>query len=179
MAHHRLFVAIRPPAAIRAALRGLCDGVPGARWQDDEQLHLTLRFIGAVDHHRAEDIAAALGRVRHAPFEVRLDQWGTFDREGRVDTLWIGVAPKEDARALHLKIDRAIGVVGIPQDDRAYLPHVTVARIPRGAGVSPDIVRDLPAPPALAFRVEDFRLYESHLGTAGANYEAIARHPLG
>ena len=62
----RLFVALRPPPAIRDMLADAMDGVPQARWQDDEQLHLTLRFIGEVDRPVAEDIAAALGQV-HAP----------------------------------------------------------------------------------------------------------------
>src|SRR3546814_10503522 len=60
---HRLFVAIRPPAAIRKALLSIMGGVEGARWQSDDQLHLTLRFIGEVDRHRADDIAAALATV--------------------------------------------------------------------------------------------------------------------
>ena len=58
---HRLFVALRPPPAIRrACLDAMEDGPPGWAWQDDEQLHLTLRYIGEVDRHRAEDVADAL-----------------------------------------------------------------------------------------------------------------------
>ena len=91
----RLFVALRPPPAIRDRLSDAMDGVPGVRWQDDEQLHLTLRFIGEVDRPVAEDIAAALGQV-HAPVPVvRLSGVGTFDRKGRVDTLWAGVSPHD------------------------------------------------------------------------------------
>ncbi|WP_302480044.1 2'-5' RNA ligase family protein, partial [Sphingomonas bacterium] len=60
---HRLFVALRPPPAIRATLLSICDGVQGARWQSDDQLHLTLRFVGAVERPVAEDIAACLAQV--------------------------------------------------------------------------------------------------------------------
>src|SRR5687768_8380838 len=62
-AMHRLFVGLRPPPAIRARLLALMGGVTGARWQDDSQLHLTLRFIGEVERPRAEDIATALSNV--------------------------------------------------------------------------------------------------------------------
>ena len=62
----RLFVALRPPAAIREQLLGLMGGVPYARWQDDAQLHLTLRFVGEVDERTADDLTATLGSV-HAP----------------------------------------------------------------------------------------------------------------
>src|SRR6478736_1792645 len=60
---HRIFVALRPPLAMREALLALRTGLPGARWQTDEQLHLTLRFVGEVDRPEAEDVAAALGTV--------------------------------------------------------------------------------------------------------------------
>lgn len=76
---HRLFVALRPPNAIRGRLLGAMGGVPGARWQDDAQLHLTLRYIGEVEPHAAEDVALVLGSVRHAPVELRLDGCGVFD----------------------------------------------------------------------------------------------------
>ena len=56
---HRLFVALRPPVPVRDHLLDLMHGVEGARWQSDDQLHLTLRFIGEVDRHQASDIAAA------------------------------------------------------------------------------------------------------------------------
>ena len=67
---HRLFVAIRPPEVIRDLLIDAMDDSPGFRWQQDEQLHLTLRFVGEVERPVAEDLADALGRVRAAPFEA-------------------------------------------------------------------------------------------------------------
>jgi len=73
---HRLFVAIRPPQPIRQALLSLMGSVANARWQNDEQLHLTLRFIGEVDRHQAEDIAAILGSVHHPALEIGLEQVG-------------------------------------------------------------------------------------------------------
>jgi 2'-5' RNA ligase len=66
---HRLFVAIRPPEFVRLQLLDLMEGVRGARWSDEDQLHLTLRFIGEVDRHVADDVHAALGSVRQPPFE--------------------------------------------------------------------------------------------------------------
>ena len=87
---HRLFVAIRPPAVIRSALLGVMGGIPGARWQEDDQLHLTLRFIGAVDGDVADDIAAVMGHVRQPRFEIALNGLGEFERRGRRDALWAG-----------------------------------------------------------------------------------------
>ena len=88
---HRLFVAIRPPAAIRSVLLGAMGGISGARWQSEDQLHLTLRFIGEVDRHRAGDIHAALGESISA-VRIALNGIGHFDRRGWPDAVWRGSA---------------------------------------------------------------------------------------
>ena len=179
MAHHRLFVALRPPAAARAALRAMMGGVPGARWQKDEQLHCTLRFLGELHHHAAEDVAAALGGLRSAAIMARLEGAGCFDRAGRVDALWIGVAPREALRALHGKVDRLLARAGIAPDDRAYLPHITIARFPRALAPPPDVAAAIARPDATPFLFSEARLYESLLGPDGATYETVARYRLG
>jgi len=69
---HRLFVAIRPPEQIRELLLDAMDDSADFRWQDDEQLHLTLRFIGEVERPIADDHAAELARIHSAPFELRV-----------------------------------------------------------------------------------------------------------
>ncbi|MFS0738793.1 RNA 2',3'-cyclic phosphodiesterase [Sphingomonas sp. 1P06PA] len=175
---HRLFVALRPPASLRALLIAAMGGVPGARWQDDGQLHCTLRYIGEVDSRTGDDIAQALARVRHPPVELRIEGAGTFDRKGRIDTLWAGVAPREPLAALHAKIDRALIAAGVAPEGRSYLPHITLARFGRGAApVHPplEMLAGLGSPP---FRVDHFLLYESHLGHDGAWYEPVTRYAL-
>ena len=178
MAHHRLFVAIRPAAPVRARLLGLAIGIPGARWQSDDQIHCTLRFIGEVDRHRAEDIAALLGHVRHPTMTLTLGGVGTFERGGRIDTLWIGVQPREPLKVLHDKIDRVLRDAGIAPDARAFLPHITLARFGRHADAPGDIAGRIAPPPAEPFAATAFDLCESHLGSEGAAYETVARYPL-
>lgn len=153
-------------------------GGVGLRWQDDGQLHCTLRFIGEVDRHQAEDIAAALGRVRHPRFEIDLTGAGRFERGGRAHTLWVGVTPEAPVAALQRRVDAALRQAGVPPEPRAFHPHVTVARMGRsalGLAEALDAWAGFVAPPAA---IVDFRLYESHLGTSGASYETIARYPL-
>lgn len=179
---HRLFVALRPPPDVRETLADLMDGVPGARWQDDEQLHLTLRFIGAVDRPVAEDIAAALAAVQAPAPTVALNGVGRFDHRGRSEALWAGVTPHDALAALHRKIDQAIVRAGLAPERRAYLPHLTVARLPRAAGAEPEVEAWLARHAGLAsdpFTLSHLILYESHLGRSGATYEPIARWPLG
>jgi 2'-5' RNA ligase len=178
---HRLFVGLKPPAIIRTALIGMMGGVPHARWQSDDQLHLTIRFIGDVDRHQAEDIAAALGTITAPAPIAAIDGVGTFATRGRVDTLWAGVAPHDPLVALHQKVSRALATAAIPADRRAYLPHITLARHPRSAPSGPSVDLFLARHAGLTsdpFRLSHLFLFESHLGREGASYEAIGRWPL-
>ena len=128
----RLFVALELPVAMRDVLLAAMGGVAGARWQRDDQLHLTLRFIGEVDRHRAADIAAALGSVRIEPLNLALGGLGSFDRRGRIDSLWVGVTPQEPVAALAQRINQALRRVHVASDTRAFVPHITVARFSHG-----------------------------------------------
>ncbi len=175
---HRLFVAIRPPAHIRERLLGVMGGVQGARWQDDGQLHLTLRFIGEVDRHRAEDIGAALGSVRHSRFEIALSGVGSFGKRGK-GALWAGVTPHDELKPLHRKVDQACLRVGIEPDNRAYHPHITLARLGRTAGPVEPFIERWAGLSSESFEVSSICLYESRLGSEGASYTAVARYPLG
>lgn len=175
---HRLFVAIRPPKLIREILLDTMEGAADVRWQDEEQLHLTLRFIGEVDRHLAEYIALALGRVRQPRFELRLDRIGSFDRKIGGATLWAGVAPPEPLHALHKKIDHVVQQAGAAAERRAYAPHITMGRLTRGSRKETAFgarAGGLSSPP---FPVDSFILYESRLSAKGASYDIIERYPL-
>jgi 2'-5' RNA ligase len=179
---HRLFVALRPPPPARAALLAVTDGVAGARWQDDEQLHITTRFLGDLDTRQAEDVAAALATVAAPAPTVRVDGVGTFERRGQVDTLWARVVPPDPLVALHRKVDQALLRAGVAPDPRRYLPHVTLARFSRGAADPLELARWIADHAALAtapFAPTHLTLFESFLGREGARYAPVARWPLG
>lgn len=182
---HRLFVALRPPPPVRRLLLAAQAGVLGARWQDDDQLHLTVRFVGAVERPVAEDVAAALAGVHAAVPPLRLAGVGRFggSEAGRRggDALWAGIAPREPLAALHRKVDQALARVGLPREGRAFLPHLTIARLPRLGIDEGEVGQWLARNAALAsepFDAGHLVLYESLLGREGATYEAVARWPL-
>lgn len=178
---HRLFIGLRPPPAIRAALLSLMTGVGGARWQDDEQLHLTLRFIGEVDGRTAEDVALAMSSVHAPAVTVSLSGVGRFASKGRTNALWAGIAPADALTALHRKVDHALVRLGMAAEQRAYLPHITLARFARSAVAEGDIDAFLARHAGLAsapFTLTHLMLFESHLGRTGAHYSALGRWPL-
>ena len=153
------------------------DGPPGWAWQDDEQLHVTLRFIGDVDRPLAEDVATALGAIHAPAIELSLAGVGWFDHGAR-GALFARVAPRDPLAALHAKVDRTLVRLGLAPEGRAYLPHITLARRRSGA-VDPAVWLERHA--ALSStpeRVSAMILFESHLGRHGASYEAVASYPL-
>lgn len=170
----RLFVALELPPIVRDHLLAAMGGVVGARWQRDDQLHLTLRFIGEVDRHRAADIVAALGTVNIPPFDLALAGHGVFDRRGRIDALWVGVSPQNEVTALAKRVDQALVRIGVPLETRAFLPHITVARFGREAGP----LGGFPAVPlsTTPFTVTGFALWESRLSRDGSDYEVVERY---
>ena len=175
---HRLFVAIRPPEPIRDLLLDAMDDSADFRWQDDEQLHLTLRFVGEVERPLAEDLAFALERIRAAAFELRISGVGRFDQRNS-GALWAGVDPSAPVAGLAAKVERACQSVGLEPERRAFHPHITLARwkgrrnrevhrfLERARGLSSE-----------SFLVDRFILFESRLSRHGAHYEEVAAYPL-
>ncbi len=175
---HRLFVAIELPPSVRDRLLSIMGGISGARWQTDEQLHLTLRFIGEVDRHLASDIHAALRSVHFPRFEISLNNLGTFDRRGQPEVVWAGVTPHEQLKLLHKKVDQALVRVGVEPDRRAYMPHITIARLPRGAGPVGSLVERSGGVGGPPFPVAQFCLYESRLTPDGPIYTVAGLYDL-
>jgi RNA 2',3'-cyclic 3'-phosphodiesterase len=176
---HRLFVAIRPPEHIRDLLIDAMDDSADFRWQDEEQLHLTLRFIGEVERPAADDLAAELARIRAPPFELRVAGTGRFEQRSS-GALWAGVEPRAPVAALAAKVERACLTVSLEPERRAFHPHITLARWKgrRGHEVARFLerTRGLSSDP---FDVGDFILFESRLSRHGAHYHEAARFELG
>ena len=175
---HRLFVAIRPPGEIRDLIIDVMEDTPELRWVGDEQLHLTLRFIGEVEGPLADDIALALGRIRFDRFEMGIAGAGIFERRNG-GALWAAVQPKAPVAALAAKIERGCATAGLEPERRAFHPHITLARWNRRSVAAARAFlarnRALATP---AFAVDRFILYESRLSRHGAHYEPMARYPL-
>jgi 2'-5' RNA ligase len=124
----RLFTAVEVPYAVARALERLRGGVPGARWIDPENYHITLNFIGEVDGRLAREVGGSLGAVAAPSFELRLLDVGSFGR-ARPHSLWAGIEPSPALRDLQADALRAIARLGVLLDTRKFQPHVTVAKI--------------------------------------------------
>lgn len=175
----RLFAAVDLPEDVKDELLAMQHGVPGARWVDDDQLHLTLRFIGEVDGADERDIVSALARVRGAPFTLSLVGAGHFPPRGAARVLWIGVEPSASLDQLQRSVSGAITRLGHASDRKKWAPHVTLARLD---GAPAARVGRFVAERALyrsrPFEVDAFHLYASHLHPKGALYTREDSFPL-
>ena len=101
----RLFTALEIPRDAALSLSLLRGGLPGARWMDVENYHMTLRFIGDIEGHVADEIAGALDRVRRPSFSLTLSGVGAFGSK-KPHSVYAGTAASPDLNALQGEIDR-------------------------------------------------------------------------
>jgi len=176
----RLFCAVSLPAELRATLVGMAIGLPGARWVEAEDLHLTLRFLGEVQNPDAEDLDTALCALRAPAVEVQLGGIGTFAKGRRVHTLWVGAERTPALVHLQDKVESAVVRAGFAREARKFTPHVTLARLKDADRMRLEGFiaghNDRPFPPFVA---DSVTLYQSRLSRDGAHYEALAEYPLG
>jgi 2'-5' RNA ligase len=174
----RLFVALSIPDGVARSLMPLQGGVPGARWQAREQLHLTLRFIGEVDGGDARALDDALAGIDAPAFEMQMHGVGQFGNK-QPHSLWAAARRNDRLEHLARKVDNAIRRVGQPQDAHKFMPHVTLARLRH-----PDLdrVRQWLTDHALytsdQFTVGAFCLYSSKLTSDGSIYRVEQEYPL-
>ena len=174
----RLFTGVEIPADVGQALGMLRGGLPGARWIDPENYHLTLRFIGNVDDIVAHEVASLLGRVKRGAFDLHFEGLTSFG--GRKPRAVVAlVAPAQSLLDMQAEHERLMQRIGLAPEGRKYTPHVTLARL-----------RDCPSQAVAeylaargyfrtaAFRVSRFVLFSSRASTGGGPYVVEAGYPL-
>lgn len=176
----RLFVGLDLPESIRLRLAALAGGIPGARWQTPEQMHLTLRFIGEVDGGVFHEICDALGRVDADSFSLALQGVGHFPPRGPARVLWAGVSPSDPLASLQERIEAAIVAQGFEPEGRNFAPHVTLARFKSRTPVRRlhEFLSHHGLFATEPFPIRSFELFSSHLGSTGAHYVVEASYPL-
>ena len=174
----RLFAAIEIPHNAAMSLSLLRGGLPGARWIDIENYHLTLRFIGDVEHHVADEFADALGRTRRFEFKMGLSGLGCFGGK-KPHSLFAVPTASPDLIELQAEIERICQRLRLPADPRKFTPHVTIARL---RNVQPEMAArylssrgNFHVPP---FTVGRFVLMSSRESVGGGPYIVEDSYPL-
>jgi 2'-5' RNA ligase len=175
----RLFLGIDLPDAIDFDIQLMSGGIPGARWQTAEQLHLTLHFLGDVDGGDARRLRAALEDLEAPSFTMQLRGAGVFPLRGPGRSLWLGVTEGDPVRLIHDRSARIIDELGLEREHRKFIPHVTVARLKNAdARKLGEWITNHALYASPEFPVTEVTLYSSVLSHAGAKYRVEAVYPL-
>lgn len=174
----RLFTGIEIPEDIADRLASLRGGLPGARWIDPENYHLTLRFIGDVDRIAADEIADGLARVRRPALSVKLTGLGALGTKWP-HAIVATVEPSSALIDLQAEHERILQRIGLPPEGRKYTPHVTLARLragrPRAIAEYLSLRGGFFASP---FPVDRFVLFSSRDSVGGGPYIAEETYDL-
>jgi len=193
----RLFIALDIDDAIRERIARFEQGVSGfapeARWQKPESLHVTLKFVGEQPEPALENIKQALSTIDASPIDIQFRGQGFFPTAKSARVFWIGIEAGPQLATLAAAIDEKMSLLGIPKEERAFSPHLTLAR---GAGRSASPRRTktdgpnrvfqrlqeklavLPTPEFGTMTAREFFLYQSQLSPKGSKYTKQARFDL-
>ncbi len=195
----RLFLALDIDDAIRERITRFVDGVrnfaPDVRWAKPESLHVTLKFIGEQPEAALDRIKQAMAEVKVAAAEIHFCGYGFFPTITAARVFWIGMESGPRLQALAATIDDTMPALGIPKEDRAFSPHLTLARGPgnrssgsprRGKSDRPNRtfqflqqkLAALPAPEFGTMTPREFFLYQSQLSPKGSTYTKLAKFTL-
>lgn len=193
----RIFVALDLNQAIRERIQKFVEEIrstaPDARWISGESLHVTLKFIGECPDEKVRQIEASLGSVQAEPFQVTFSGAGFFPTPRTARVFWAGIEACDALAQLAKTIDKSLTGTGIPKEDRAFSPHLTLARIRGGSGAPgrrkddkpnrqfaelQDFLTTHPAPEFGTMTAREFFLYRSELSSKGSQYTKIARFEL-
>ena len=174
----RLFTGVEIPSDIGQALSTLRGGLPGARWIDPGNYHLTLRFIGDVDDMTAHEVASLLGRVKRGAFDLHMEGLTSFG--GRKPRAVVAnVSPAQALLDVQAEQERLMQRIGLEPEGRKYTPHVTLARLREAS--SRDVADYLAARGFFRtspFKVSRFVLFSSRNSVGGGPYVVEASYPL-
>lgn len=187
----RLFVACLLPSelrqelgGVRAALGGIeGQGIPGLKWVDPENLHVTLKFLGEVKPADARRVDAALGGhcQEAVPFDCRVARLGAFPSPSALRVLWAGIETgAAEMGALAEAVEKALRPLGFERERRGFSAHITLARardrvaMPALDGLAPGV----PGKVFGEFRVEKFSLMQSDLRPQGPVYTELSSYAL-
>jgi 2'-5' RNA ligase len=175
----RLFIAIELPEDVKRLLGRMRGDIPGARWVPVEQLHLTLSFLGEVDEETAKLLTKELAAIQAPGFALRFAGTGCFPGRNRPRVIWVGLEPEPLLNNLASLVRKAVLSCDIPQEDRPFSAHITLARLKFPASREVAAFIDQPQKQSIPpVAVREFILFQSRLMQQGAIHTPIKSFSL-
>ncbi len=187
----RSFVAVGLPGEIQQAIASATATLqqllpkPLVRWVRQENVHLTLKFLGDVSPANLDLLAEALKLEfsQHEPFELSAGGIGAFPNSRKARVLWVGLSAPSDLTALQHCVEGVANRLGFPSEERPFSAHLTIGRVGQGASPS-DLLKIRSALEGCkigslgSMRVEAIQIYKSDLNPDGSVYTPLYKIPL-
>jgi 2'-5' RNA ligase len=193
----RLFIALDIDDHIRGRIARFVEGVSGfapeARWAKPESLHITLKFIGEQPESAIAQTEHALKTLKGSAVEIHFCGYGFFPTRKSARVFWIGIEAEPSLASLAAAVDEQMARLGIPKEERAFRPHLTLARGIGRSGSTKLRKADVPnpiferlqeklnsmsIPDFSAMTARKFFLYQSQLSPKGSKYTKLAAFDL-
>jgi RNA 2',3'-cyclic 3'-phosphodiesterase len=174
----RLFTALAIPEDATERIASLRGGLPGARWIQPSDYHLTLRFIGDIPEHSARDVEDALEASGSMPIRITLAMLACF---GGSDphSIHLAAEPSRELADLAAEHERLFRRLGLKYDSRRFVPHVTLARLRHGSPMDvADYIESRGLVQPIRFVADEFVLYSARASVGGGPYVVEAAYPL-
>jgi RNA 2',3'-cyclic 3'-phosphodiesterase len=183
-----MFVAINLPEPVKSALARYIDQLRSqspsvkASWDRPEKAHITLKFLGGIEKELVSRLSTAAEQATnsHTPFTLAVEGTGVFPAHGHPRVLWLGIIDRSGSlERLHDRLDEECAAMGFPRDDRAFHPHLTIARIrvpPQARKLAWEHQEN--SFPTHPFKVSSIAVVRSELGPGGSRYTTISEHSL-
>ncbi|HXY14310.1 MAG TPA: RNA 2',3'-cyclic phosphodiesterase [Terriglobales bacterium] len=193
----RIFIALDIDDAIRERIQRFMEGIrgfaPDARWVRPESLHVTLKFLGEKPVQSVEQLKSSLAQVQSKAFDLNFRNYGFFPTARSARVFWVGIESGLELALLANEVDNAASVLGVPKEEHAFSPHLTLARSGGRSGApgwrkgdggnkSFQLLQEklsaMPVPDFGSMTAHRFFLYESKLMRGGSLYSKLAGFPL-
>lgn len=185
----RSFVAIDLSNSLGAALNKVIQRLkpfaPDMKWVENQNLHLTLHFLGDLRFEDVHGVCKVLEKScqKHDLFELSLQGLGAFPSLVNPKSLWVGVSDGyEELVALQRSIHEGLREIGYPSDRQDFKPHITIGRLRKDATAPPALIREmekLAESPVGVFPVESVLLMSSETERNGPSYGVLHEIELG
>jgi len=188
----RSFIAIKLPEEAKKGLTRLRkelerDEHRFVKWVDPGGIHLTLKFLGNIPSKRITEITGAIEEAAQgiSPFHLEISGLGAFPSLRQARVLWVGIGGEVDKLSrLQQNIDSVLAVLGFANEERSFVPHLTLARIRQGASPPErrsfgELVGSAVFEDKYHIKVEAISLMRSQLTPAGAIYTCLSAVGLG
>ena len=183
----RTFISIPVPNEVKSKKNMLYSTLENSpaniSWVKNEQLHLTLKFLGHTPETMIENIKSEISKISSTikPFKLLINKTGCFPKRERPRVLWLGIRGNTTAlNDLFLRVDKEMKKIGFPSLDKEFIPHITLARVKYPQKYTPDISTFLKSSyDPIDFTADRVQFLTSELLPSGTFYTLLGSFPLG